>query len=176
MYIKKARQKLGILYKIRKFITSETALLLYKVMIRPHLEYGDFFINSANQKCIDKIERLQERILRVIEYKSESKNQVEMSVLKKSTGIEDFAIRRKRSLLRLMFFQSKKSENIKIKELSMSLRSSKKVNLKSNFTRLTKIQRSPYYRGLKLWDSLPEHLQKEENRFKFKTNVKLLFK
>ena len=46
---KKARCKLGILYKIRRFISCQTSLLLYKVMIRPHLEYGDFIIDSANQ-------------------------------------------------------------------------------------------------------------------------------
>ena len=34
-----ARLKLGILYEIRKFIKIDTALLLYKVMIRPHMEY-----------------------------------------------------------------------------------------------------------------------------------------
>ena len=34
-----ARQKLGILYKIRKFTKIDTALLLYKVMIRPYVEY-----------------------------------------------------------------------------------------------------------------------------------------
>ena len=45
---KKARQKLGILYNIRKCIKTETALLLYKVMIRLHLEYGDSLIDSAN--------------------------------------------------------------------------------------------------------------------------------
>ena len=139
---KKARQKLGILHKIRKFIKSETALLLYKVMIRPHLEYGDFLIDSANQKCIDKIDRLQDRIVRVIEYEPLSKNRKELANLKLSIGVEDLLVRRNRSLLRLMYFQSKKSINIHIKEMNMSLRSSKKVKLKSDFTRLTKIQRT----------------------------------
>ena len=31
---KKARGKLGIFHKIRKFITCQTSVLLYKVMIR----------------------------------------------------------------------------------------------------------------------------------------------
>ena len=170
---KKARQKLGILYKIRKFIKLETALLLYKVMIRPHLEYGDFLIDSANQKCIERIERLQERIMRVIEYEPVAK---EMSKLKQFMGIEDLKVRRKRSLLRLMYSQSKNSVNIQCKEMNMSLRSSEKVNLESDFTRLTKIQRSPYYRGLKLWNELPVSIQNEKSRPKFKANVKSLFK
>ena len=173
---KKARQKLGMLYKIRKFIKSETALLLYKVMIRPHLEYGDFLIDSANQKHIDNLERLQERILRVIEYESISTNRKEMSILKNSLGIEDLSVRRKRSLLRIMYSQSKKPMNVQNDESNMTLRSSKKVKLKSDFTRLTKIQRSPYYRGLKLWNTLPEETQKEHNISKFKAIVKQLIK
>ena len=166
---KKARQKLGILYKICKFIKSETALLLYKVIMRPHLEYGDFLIDSANQKCIDKIERLQERILRVIEYEPESKKRKLMKNLKLSMGNEDMCVKRKRSLLNEMFFQSKKAANIHIKDMN-------KVNLKIDFTRLTKKQRSPYYRGPKLWNSLPESIQNEQNRIKLKASVKLLFR
>ena len=140
---KKARQKLGILYKIRKFIKSDTALLLYKVMIRPHLEYGDFLIDSANQKCIDKIERLQERIIRVIEYEPVSENRKLMANLKLSMGIKDLSVRRKRSLLHQMYFQSKKSANIHIKDMNMSL---------------------------------PESIQNEQNKMKFKSRVKLLYK
>ena len=43
-----------------------------------------------------------------------------------------------------------------------------KVKMISDFTKLTKIQRSPYYRGLKLWNSLPGNVQKEESKSKFK--------
>ena len=56
--------------------------------------------------------------------------------------------------------------------MNMSLRGSKKVNLKSDFTRLTKIQR----RGLKLWNELPVSIQNEKSRPKFKANIKSLFK
>ena len=70
----------------------------------------------------------------------------------------------------------KKSTNIQTKEMNISLCSSKKVNLKSDFTHLTKMQRSPYYRGLKLWNELPESIQNEQNRTNFKANIKLLFK
>ena len=41
--MKKARCKLMMLYRIRRFISSETSLLIYKVIIRP-LGYGDFII------------------------------------------------------------------------------------------------------------------------------------
>ena len=39
--VKKTRSKLGILHKIWKFISKETSISIYKVMIRPHMEYDD---------------------------------------------------------------------------------------------------------------------------------------
>ena len=56
----------------------------------------------------------------------------------------------------------------------MNLRSSKKVRLKENFSSLTKVHNSPYFRGLKLWDSLPEKVKKAENSQIFKNEVKKL--
>ena len=105
-----------------------------------------------------------------------SKNRKSMEILKNSMGIEDLCIRRKCSLLNHMFVESKNLINIQIKDMSMSLRSSKKLTLKSDFTRLTKIQRSPYYRGLQLWNSLPEDTQNEQNRIRFKASVMILFR
>ena len=142
-------------------------------MIRPHLEYSDFLIDSANQACIDKVEGLQERIFRVIEYQSLSINCKEISNLKTSLSIENLSVRHKRSLLRLMYIQRVNVDNVQEIKMNMTLRSSRKVKLKSDFTRLTIIQRSLYYRGLCLWNSLPEKTQKETSSTKFKENVKL---
>ena len=169
--IKKAKCKLGILYKIRKFISCQTSLLIYKVMIRPHMEYGDFIVESSSKSHIDKLERLQEKSLRLAEYQSPGKKK-DISILKSNFGIENLSIRRKQSLLRLMYSQSKKVENLDTINQNMILGSDKKIKRKLDFTRLTKIQRSPYYRGLDLLNSLPDCIQKEPNRVKFRNMVK----
>ena len=65
---KKCTMKLSMLYKIRNFISKDTALLILKTMIRPYMDYGDFIIDSAHVAKVDKLERLQERILRLLEY------------------------------------------------------------------------------------------------------------
>ena len=167
---KKARSKLGILYKICRFITSQTCLLLYKVMIRPHMEYGDFVIDSAGQGLVTRLDNLQNKALRLVEYKSNAMK-MDMSKLQSSLKIENLETRRKRGLLRLMFTQSKITSNVQIDKKHMKLRSSCKIKMKSKFTKLTKIQRSPYYRGLKLWDQLPENVQKEPNRKVFELKL-----
>ena len=60
---KKANIKLGIFCKIRTFITDTMAARIYKTMIRPHLEYIDFVIEPGTKECIDKIDKLQDRLL-----------------------------------------------------------------------------------------------------------------
>ena len=70
-----------------------------------------------------------------------------------------------------MYSQSKVDENMQGRTDYMALRSSTKVKLKSDFTKLTKIQRSPYYRGLKLWDILPENVKKESCKLRFKNEL-----
>ena len=167
---KKARCKLGILYKIRKFIGYQTSLLLYKVMILPHMEYGDFIVDSANQKSISKLDTLQVKAIRLTEYRTYGHRQ-EISKLMDFFGLEKLEIRRNRSLLRLMYNQSKVNSNVQEKNDYMTLRSSSKVKLKSVFTKLSKVQRSPYYRGLKLWNNLPENIQKEGSKTKFKNEI-----
>ena len=42
-------------------------------MIRPHMEYGDFIVDSANRGLVCRLDRLQEKALRLAEYKSNAK-------------------------------------------------------------------------------------------------------
>ena len=64
-------------------------------------------------------------------------------------------VKHMRNLLKIMFSQSRDKVNIDYYRPERILRSNQKVKLKSKFTRITKIQRSPYYRGIGLWDALP---------------------
>ena len=97
---------------------------------------------------------------------------VDISMLKRKFYIESLETRRSRSLLRLMYDQSKAVDNLQDVKNNVVLRSSTKVKMKVDFTRLTKIQRSPLYTGLKLWDQLPNDVQQESNKSKFKEKVR----
>ena len=61
--------------------------------------------------------------------------------------------------------------NIDQERPNMDLRSKPKVKLKSKFTSITKVYNSPLYLGLRLWDKLTPDLQKEENKFRFKSEI-----
>ena len=100
-------------------------------MIRPYMDYGDFIIDSAHLSKVDKLDRIQERIIRLIEYCPSKDNRDDINVLMKRYNLESLRIRRKRNILNLMYNQSQDMENVHIKTCNISLRSAKKIKLKS---------------------------------------------
>ena len=44
-------------------------------MIIPHMEYGDFIVDSANQISIQKLDKLQEKAIRLAEYRPYNQQQ-----------------------------------------------------------------------------------------------------
>ena len=58
----KANKKLYMIYKLRKCLSKKTTSLLYKQLVRPHLEYCDFLIDSSLKKHVDKFESRKEHL------------------------------------------------------------------------------------------------------------------
>ena len=71
-----------------------------------------------------------------------------------------------------MYDESMYDGNIDMHRPSMELRSSENIKMQHKFTRLSKVQKSPYYRGLSLWDKLPKELQQVESKKEFKDRIK----
>ena len=57
--------KANLLAKIRKFLTEAVALKIYKSMILPYFDYGDVVYNQASQEGLDKLQRLQNKCLKI---------------------------------------------------------------------------------------------------------------
>ena len=62
--IKSISYKSLLLAKIRKYITQDVAICIYKTMILPVLEYGDVLYDGVNKKLIGKLQTIQNRCLR----------------------------------------------------------------------------------------------------------------
>ena len=118
---------------------------------------------------IDKLNRLYDRSLRCIENRTEAGNRMSMEELYHRYKLEPLEKRRKRNLLKIMYKESKTDTNIDVYRPERVLCSTKDVKMKHKFTKLTKIQRSPYYRGLKLWDELPQDI---DSNLAFKAAIK----
>ena len=57
--------KANLLAKIRKFLRKEVAMRIYKSMILPYFDYGDILYNTACKEGLDKLQRLQNRCLKI---------------------------------------------------------------------------------------------------------------
>ena len=167
----KANTKVGILSKTRQFNSQKTAINIYKCMIRPHLDYIDFVIDSGTTDRIKILDRLQAKAVRRIEYCFDKNSRTEIVVLQKEFNIESLPLRRKMNLVKIVHKTSKNQENIDISRPKIDLRSKPEVKTKNKFTSITKVYNSPLYRGIRLWDQLPPALQKEENDIKFKKDI-----
>ena len=109
---RKCLSKLGILYKIHRFVSQETALSIFKVMVLPCLDYGDFVDNSAQITKINNLDRMHDRFLRLVKYCHSKKHRKDIVDLKLNFNLEDQKARRKRNLSRIMFTQSKLDRNV----------------------------------------------------------------
>ena len=57
--------KVNLLARIRKYLNEEVAMRIYKSMILPYFDYGDVIYNTAGQEGLDKLQRLQNRCLKI---------------------------------------------------------------------------------------------------------------
>ena len=73
-----------------------------------------------------------------------------------------------------MFNESHNDDNIEYYRPERVLRSEDKVKIKSKFTRITKVQKSPFYRGVGLSNDLPMTLQHEQSKLIFKNAINRL--
>ena len=63
--IKIVQHKLTLLGKVKKYLDNETSLYIYKSMILPYFDYADAIYSRANTTQLDKLQRLQNKCLKI---------------------------------------------------------------------------------------------------------------
>ena len=161
---------------LRKWLTREYSVLVYKCTIRPILEYCSFITTSCNEDGMKQLQRLQNRALRICLKCNIRKYHVEE--LHDICGVEMVQRRMDKLLLSLMYSRSLKlrhnrdgDEDVISNEDGMVTRNRSKViftlpNLISHF-----YKRSPYYRGVVLWNTLDAGIQRATSKVKFKLEL-----
>ena len=103
--------KLFLLSKIRKFITIEQALTIYRTKIVPYFDYGDVFLINTTSKTKEKLQRVQNRALRIC-LNSEGRSNVNM--LHNTCGINKLDDRRVAHLLNFVYNRAQSEEYLQI--------------------------------------------------------------
>ena len=133
----KANKKVGILARIRQFISENTAAKIDKTMIRPHLDYIDFVIDSSSADRVKRLDTLQNKALRRIDYCMTKENRLEYPVLQAKYNIEDLRLRRDRNLIKIMHTKSPMLRSADSESHTIELRSNNKVKIKMEYTAKT---------------------------------------
>ena len=165
----KANRKLYLLKRIRPFITNTVANLVFKTHVLPMFDYADFLVESGKAEKIDRLDTIQKRALKIID--SKSNQGLDEKQLMNLYGLHTLAERRVKHHLVLMYRLSHEKDHIDTYRPPVSLRNSNKIKFKTRTTRLTTVLKSPYYRGVRLWDRLSEDTQKATTKVKFKMMI-----
>ena len=56
---------MSLLPKIRKYLNDDVALLIYRSMLLPYFDYADVIFSNSNTGDLDKLQRLQNKCLRL---------------------------------------------------------------------------------------------------------------
>ena len=81
-------------------------------MIRPHLDYIDHVIDSSSKDNITKLDKLQNKAIRRIEYCINKDQRKDIDVLHCEYNIGKLSVRRNRILAKIMYRESKNVHNI----------------------------------------------------------------
>lgn len=157
-----------ILKKIRWCISFSDAVTVFKSMILPMLDIGDIYYQSANKDILNSLQSLQNKCLRTIYYNKKWPGTLEAH---KNINIFMTDSRRKLNLLKNAHTDSYKPSNIK--EIApRTLRSNRRVLLKTEMAKIKLYEKSHIYRSRKIWNQLSEEIKHIRDISKFKLRIK----
>ena len=173
--IQRTTAKMVELRKMRRFLNTQAALMVYKSMILPIIEYGNIFLGACSLDSRKKLQSLQNKSLRCALSEDKYSN---VDELHKKANKNKLAQRRNKQTILFMYTQSRKLVKHK-KENDTSqvrTRSGGKLNFRLRKPRTEKFRKSISYKGKKLWNSLDKELQHVPDHGAFKHRIKAIFK
>ena len=153
----KINLRLCQLVKMRKYITYIIANTIYNQTIIPLFDYADFLIESGQNMYLNRLGALHSKGLLIIDCKKHS-NMTD-SQLESHYGLITPLTRRIEHHDAIMYRQSKVHDIFDTYRPPITLRSHKKIKFRHKKRNLKGIERSPMYRGIKLWNAILQALQ-----------------
>ena len=141
--------KTHLLSKIRRYMTEEVALKIYKSMIIPYFDYGDVIYGCASNEGLDKIQRLQNRCLKICKNYNA---RFHTRALHLETGFPSLSARRIAHVNNFMF--SRLSDKSKVDVRDIPTRAHDAPLFRVKIPALEAYKRSVEYRGSIQWNQL----------------------
>ena len=138
-----------------------------------HLKYCDFLIDSSLKKHIEKFDRVQKRALRTINYGQRVHKTYAETMLE--YDVQHIHVKRKEHLIMNMFSHRNNPEYVDTDRPDRLLRNHDGTKFKIRATRNhQKVYKSPYFRGVQLWDRLPNVTRTLHGRKEIKHSIKII--
>ena len=125
--LSRVRNKLSQLKTMKYFLTKQAALMVYKNMILPILEYGDILLSSLSSCTRKRMQIMQNKALRMIFDKDRRESK---KTLHKEASLDELKVRRKLHTLQFIFRKKSDKKLLVRSSLGRKTRSSKKLMFK----------------------------------------------
>ena len=165
--IKLVAYKANLLSKIRRYLTESTALKIYKSMIVPYFDYGDVIYNTANSEGLDKLQRLQNRCLKICK---EFNMRFDTDNLHAITGMPKLADRRICHINNFMY--GRLTNDQLVDKRNINTRAHDAPLFKVKVPKIETYKRSVEYAGAVRWNLLPTEIRNIDNSISFKLKQK----
>ena len=169
---RRVEHKIFVLSKIRKYVNTKTAVLIYKQAILPLMEYAGFVLISCSIKQRRELQTLQNNALRVCK-RYYLRDRIRIDNLHRECNILGLEQRRRKQLLRLMYLHSKKEQNVK-KPVRLT-RAITKIIFSTPAKCTRKYLNSPFSKGTLLWNVLDANVQRIANVLQFVSSLRKIY-
>ena len=162
----KINVRLHQLGKMRKYITNNIANLIYKQTIVPLYDYADFLVESGQNAFIERLNTLHSKALRIID--GTTNKLADDIQLEYAYRLLTPKTRRNEHHCAIMYRLSRTRGNLDLFRPKIALRNRNNVR----FRQYKGIEKSPMFRGIRLWDRVPQAIQRALTKVKFKLGLR----
>ena len=150
-------------WRIRNIINNIQALTIYKFKMLPYFDYGDIFYNNTYVGTTNKLQKLQNRAIRLCLGHDSRYN---VALLHQESKIPKLENRRHVYLLNFIYPRSRNHSCTNI--LNITLRRYDALILYEPFPNNESFRRSILYQGAIVWNALPVEERAIDTHTKFK--------
>lgn len=177
--IRKAASKYGMLCKINKYLTFDNKIMIYKTLIAPHFEYCASILFLASKRQMRRMQTVQNRTMRLIlGCDRKTSSQLMREVLQWMSVSERITFRTLTLVFKIRNGLTPKylTENVQYGSDVHRYATRRANDFRLPNLTMTGTQNSLFFKGFRLFNSLPDEVKYETNENRFKRKCKPLIK
>ena len=163
---KRVTNKIFMLRKLRKYLTFESAVTVYKQTILPIIDYAIFLMIACTKEMKNDFQNLQNDILIICTMTCLADRVKKLHEKCKIISLEQ---RMRKQLLWLMYILSR--DHVFLQVPNRVTRNALKITFKVPNKITPVYEKSPFYIGTKLWNELSVETQDSTDIFEFKKHI-----